>query len=192
MSHAISAVQPQLEAQIAEGPTKYSHGYNLGPFAVQLQSIYDDHHNNIVVGMTRKAQQSNEDLSLLTDVLTRLYTELKNNPDDVIDLTDLQPAIDLLRDIYSEIAEANQEEFRYYDSNCPFPENIEDLRSDDVREIAQKLESLRTRMQGELPQLMTRMQEAGQLLLAIVEILRELTKSIVEETKHTTNNMSRG
>lgn len=191
MVEAIAENVPQ-QAQLVAVPERYSHGYNLGPYATQLQSLYDDHHNNKVIGMTEQAQLNNKHLSLLTDVLTRLYTEIKNNPDENIDLTELQPAIDMLREIYAEMAEANGEEFSYYDSNCPFPEDIADLRPDDVREITQKLESLRTRKQGLLPQLMTKMQEVGQLLLAIVEIMRELTKSHIDGVKHITNNTSRG
>ncbi len=185
----VSPAQRKLPIQSGQ---RYFHGYNLGMYSSQLQSLYDEYHNEKLVGLTEKAQLNNNHLSLLTEILSCLYTELKNHPDEPIDLTELQPSINLLREVYNEMAKENAEEFSYYDSNCPFPENIADLKPDAIREITQKLESLRTRKQGQLPQLMTMMQETGQLLLAIVEITKDLTKSLIDGIKHVTNNTAKG
>ena len=190
---AESMSAPDLRTQ---GPQKYFHGYNPGPVAIGLLSLYDDYHNNKVTCLTEQALLNNSHLSTLTEVLSHLYTELKNS-DKKIDLTKFQPAIKMLREIYAETAAASEKEFPCYDSNrlppdCPFPEDISSLSPDEISEIAQKLEALRAEKQRLLPQLMTQMQAIGQLHLSIVEIMRELTKVHIDGLKYVTNNTSRG
>ncbi len=143
---------------------------SLGQSSIDLMSIYDVHHENLIQKTIDKTQKRNRQLAIIQGDLSAMYEQRASGQG--VDRTVFEAKYNEARDLLCELCEDLDGLSDYVD----LPELEEGFEPTDegVRRFCEKLELMKIRTQGNISDLSNEMHTFVQLYTIIIDIMKNM------------------